>query len=77
MWSCVWTVYFVDACPVYFVDCYSFRVADILKQLAAAAKAKQSIPELIRAARAEGRTWPEIAAAANMSRAGVIKLSKL
>jgi DNA invertase Pin-like site-specific DNA recombinase len=48
----------------------------IIAQLKRAAETKQRIPELIRQARQEGKPWDEIAKALNMSRAGVIKLSK-
>lgn len=51
-------------------------MTDPLTKLARATKAKQSIPALIRESRAAGKTWEQIAAAAQMSRAGVIKLSK-
>jgi len=45
-----------------------------LNQLARIARDHERRPELIEQARAEGATWEQIAAALNMSRAGVIKL---
>lgn len=60
------------------MDCYSCsNMTDPLTKIARAAKARQSMPALIREAREAGKTWEQIAVAAMMSRAGVIKLSKL
>ncbi len=47
---------------------------DALTQLAEVAARIAQRPALIRQARDEGATWEQIAAALNMSRAGVIKL---
>jgi hypothetical protein len=45
-----------------------------ITRLAKATQAANSRAQLIRDARAEGETWEAIAAAAQMSRAGAIKL---
>ncbi|WP_417556223.1 hypothetical protein [Microbacterium sp.] len=51
-------------------------VATTLKELARIARDISRRPELIHQAREEGATWEQIAEALNMSRYGVIKLSK-
>jgi hypothetical protein len=51
-------------------------MATALERLAEATRIAATRPQLVNEAREEKATWEQIAEAAGMSRAGVIKLSK-